>query len=98
MAGSSGKLGQLAPALTDAAMKASGRFLQSSAEPPRGDMRDNLYGPARDGAVRSSMPPLVPGIGPRRTSLLLAAQKHPVATLAFGTLLFAAIAVAARER
>ena len=93
-----GKLGQLAPALTDAAMKATGRFLQTSAEPPREGMRDNLHGPARDGSVRSGMPPLVRGIGPRRTSLLLGAQMHPVATLALGGLAVAALVAAMRER
>ena len=96
-----GKLGQLAPALTDAAMKATGRFLQTSGEPPRPGMRDNLYGPARDGAVRSSMPPLVPGIGPRRTSLLLEAQKRPGAALGVAALLLVglvAVAGAANAR
>lgn len=93
-----GKLGQLAPALTDAAMKATGRFLQSSGEPPRPGLRDSLYSPARDGMVRSSMPPLVPGIGPRRTSLLLTAQMHPVATLAIGALALVGIGALMRER
>ena len=93
-----GKLGQLAPALTDAAMKATGRFLQTSSEPPREGMRDNLYTPARDGSVRSSMPPLVPGIGPRRTSLLLTAQMHPVATLAIGALAVVGLGALMRER
>jgi len=85
-----GKIGQIAPALTDAAMKATGRFLQSSSKPARPGMRDNLYAPARDGAERADMPPIVPGIRPRRTSLLLAAQMHPVAALAVGTLICAA--------
>ena len=90
-----GKLGQLAPALTDAAMKATGRFLQTSGEPPRPGMRDNLHGPARNGAVRSSMPPLVPGIGPRRTSVLLEAQKHPGVALGVGALLLVGLAALA---
>ncbi len=93
-----GKLGQLAPALTDAAMKATGRFLQTSAEPPRQGMRDNLHSPARDGAVHSSMPPLVRGIGPRRTSLLLSAQMHPAAALALGALAVAGVLALVRER
>ena len=93
-----GKLGQLAPALTDAAMKATGRVLQTSAESPREGMRDSLYSPARDGSVRSSMPPLVPGIGPRRTSLLLTAQMHPVATLVIGTFAVIGLGALMRER
>ena len=93
-----GKLGQIAPAVTDAAMKATGRFLQSSSSPPRTGMRDNLYAPARDLEERADMPPIVPGIGPRRTSLLLAAQMHPVATLAFGALVVAGASAALRRR
>ena len=77
-----GKLGQIAPALTDAAMKASGRFLQTSSEPPRAGMRGNLHAPRRDGSERSAMPPLVPGIGPRRTSLTLSAQMYPATAIA----------------
>lgn len=92
-----GKLGQIAPALSDAAMKATGRFLQTSGEPPRDGMRGNLHEPRRDGFERSSMPPLVPGIGPRRTSLLLTAQMHPVATLALGSLLVAGLLGALRR-
>ena len=93
-----GKLGQIAPALTDAAMKATGRFLQTSTEPPRPGMRDNLHEPRRDGAVRAAMPPLVPGIGPRRTSLLLEAQKHPLAGIALGGLAVAGLVALMRER
>ena len=76
------KLGQVAPALTDAAMKLTGRALQTSSEPPRPGMRDNLYTPARDGFERSDMP----GPPPRKTSLLLAMQMNPGTTFALGTL------------
>lgn len=93
-----GKLGQIAPALTDAAMKATGRFLQTSEQPPREGMRGNLHEPRRDGFERSSMPPLVPGIGPRRTSLLLEAQKHPGVTLALGCLAAAALLATTTRR
>ena len=93
-----GKLGQIAPALTDAAMKATGRFLQTSGEPPRPGMRDNLYSPSRDGAVRADMPPIVPVIGPRRTSLLLEAQKRPLTGIALGGLAVAGLLAATRRR
>ena len=76
------KLGQVAPALTDQVMKVTGKFLQTSGEPPRPGMRDNLYTPARDGEERSAMP----GPPPRKTSLLLAMQMNPAATFAIGTL------------
>ena len=88
------KLGQVAPALTDQVMKATGRFLQTSSEPPRPGMRDNLYTPARDGEERSAMP----GPPPKPISLLLAMQMNPVATVALGTALsVAAIAWANRD-
>ena len=72
------KMGQLMPAVTDMIMEATGRRLQTSGKPPRAGMRDNVDSPARAGAERSAMP----GPPPRRTSLLLAAQMHPAATLA----------------
>ena len=75
------KLGQIAPALTDAAMKLTGKALQTSSEPPRPGMRDNLHTPARDGEERSAMP----GPPPRKTSLLLAMEMNPLAIVALGT-------------
>ena len=93
-----GKMGQFAPAATDAAMKAAGRFLQTSSEPARPGMRDNLYQPRRDGAERSDMPNLVPGFGTRRTSLFLKMQEHPLATIALGTLATVGIIAATRRR
>ena len=85
------KMGQFAPGITDLFMEAAGRWLQTSDAPPRTGMRDNLRTPARAGAERSAMP----GLPPRRTSLLLAAQMHPAvalgATAAGGLLLAAAL-------
>ena len=93
-----GKLGQLAPALTDAAMKATGRFLQTSEHAARPGVRDNLYEPRRDGLGRSDMPNLVPGFGTRRSSLFLKMQEHPVMTIAAGTLATMAIMAAFTPR
>ena len=93
-----GKMGQFAPAATDAAMKAAGRFLQTSEQPARQGMRDNLYEPRRDGAERSDMPNLVPGFGTRRTSLFLTMQENPTATLAIGALVTAGVIAAMRKR
>ena len=73
-----GKMGQVAPRLTDLFMEAAGRMMQTSGERPRAGMRDNLETPARGGEERSAMP----GPPPRRTSLLLEAQMHPGATAA----------------
>lgn len=81
-----GKLGQFAPALTDAAMKATGRFLQTSERPARPGLRDNLYEPRRDMLENSGMPNLVPGFGTRQSSLFLKMQEYPVTTFALGTL------------
>ena len=91
-----GKMGQAAPWLTDLAMQALGRVLQTSDEPARPGMRDNLYEPRRGGLERSDMPDLVPGFGTRRTSLFLEMQKHPVATTAIGTALTLALLAATR--
>ena len=93
-----GKMGQFAPAATDAAMKAAGRFLQTAGEPARQGMRDNLYEPRRDGFERSDMPNLVPGFGTRRTSLFLTMQENPAATLAIGALVTAGVIAAMRKR
>ena len=89
------KLGQIVPRLTDLALEATGRALQTSDASPRPGMRDNLHSPARDLEERSAMP----GPRARRTSLLLEAEKHPVGALAAGALLGATLAalVAARR-
>jgi short-subunit dehydrogenase len=68
-------MGALAPRATDWIMEATGRITQTSDDPGRREMRDNLYEPRRDGAERSSLPG-----GSRKTSLFLEAQLHPVAT------------------
>lgn len=89
------KLGQVAPGLTDALMEAVGRLTQTSDAAPRPGMRDNLHGPARGGEERSDMP----GPPPRRTSLLLTAQMHPVATAAVAVgVVTAAAALGGRRR
>ena len=88
------KMGQLMPAVTDMIMEAMGRWLQTSDAAPRPGMRDNLDGPARAGQERSAMP----GPPPRRTSLLLAAQMHPAATLAASAAAGLALAAALGRR
>lgn len=93
-----GKMGQAAPGLTDLAMQALGRIMQTSSVPARPGLRDNLHAPRRDGLERSAMPNLVPGFGTRRTSLFLEMQKHPAATLTIGTALTLALLVATSGR
>ena len=88
------KMGQLAPRLTDYAMEAMGRLLQTSDKAPRPGMRDNLYSPSRDLEERSAMP----GLPARKTSLLLAAEMHPVATLAIGATIGAVLLAAIGRR
>ena len=65
------------PRLTDYVMEAGGKTMQTSDNPGRRARRDNLYAPREDGAEHSSLPG-----SSRKTSLFLAAQMHPVATLA----------------
>ena len=67
------------PRLTDYAMEATGYSSQVRDEPsPRErERRDNLYRP-REGAEYSALPET----SPRRTSLFLEAQMHPMATVA----------------
>jgi short-subunit dehydrogenase len=65
------------PRITDYVMEAAGKSLQTSDNPGRRARRDNLYSAREDGAEHSSLP----GTS-RKTSLFLAAQMHPVATLA----------------
>ena len=71
--------GGLFPRLTDYAMEAVGFSAQTSDRAPRADRRDSLYKPKGDGTERSLTRPVSPV---RKTSLLLEAQMHPVATTA----------------
>lgn len=70
--------GALFPRLTDYAMEAVGRPAQTTGDPGRPEMRDNLHEARPGGDERSSLPTQPH----RRTSLLLEAQLHPLATLA----------------
>jgi short-subunit dehydrogenase len=71
-----GAMGTVAPRLTDKAMELAGYSAQTtSRRPERSQMRDNLYRPRQDGDEYSSLPG-----EPRKTSLFLAAQMHPLAT------------------
>jgi short-subunit dehydrogenase len=72
-----GVLGAVAPRLTDRLMELAGYRLQTTKEHGRPEMRDNLYRPREDGDEYSSL-----RHRPRKTSLLLMAQMHPVATAA----------------
>ncbi|MDF2689769.1 MAG: oxidoreductase [Microvirga sp.] len=82
-----GAMGKLAPRLTDKAMEWSGYSMQTTDHPERPQMRDNLYRSREDGDMYSSLPG-----EPRKTSLLLEAQLHPLATAAVLAGLGAAIA------
>lgn len=73
-------MGKIAPGLTDLAMAALAKPMQTTDEPGRPEFRDNLYEPRADLAETSSLP----GPQARRTSLLLEAQMNPVAVLAAG--------------
>jgi hypothetical protein len=72
-----GALGTLAPRLTDKAMELMGYATQTTNRPERPGMRDNLYRARQDGDEYSSLPG-----EPRKTSLFLAAQMHPLAVAA----------------
>lgn len=90
-----GKMGQLAPGLTDLAMETLGRLMQTTDTPPRPGMRDNLTSSARAGETRSNQP----GPRARETSLLMQAQMHPVGALAVaGGALAVAAMIAGRHR
>ncbi|MGO4572576.1 SDR family oxidoreductase [Microvirga sp. 2TAF3] len=82
-----GAMGKVAPRLLDRAMEWTGYSSQTTDQPERAQMRDNLYRAREDGDVYSSLPH-----EPRRTSLLLEAQIHPVATAAILVGIGAAIA------
>lgn len=82
-----GAMGKVAPRLTDKAMELVGYGAQTTDQPERPQMRDNLYRSRKDGDMYSSLPG-----EPRKTSLLLEAQLHPLATAAVLAGIGAAIA------
>jgi short-subunit dehydrogenase len=69
--------GSLAPRLTDKVMELAGYSSQTTRQPERPAMRDNLYRARQDGDEYSSLPG-----EPRKTSVFLAAQMQPLATAA----------------
>jgi short-subunit dehydrogenase len=71
--------GQAFPRLTDLVMEAVGRPIQTSGKAPSPSRADNLYQPRPGGTEKSLTRPVAPV---RRTSLLLEAQLHPLATSA----------------
>lgn len=95
-----GAMGKIAPRLTDKAMEMTGYSTQTTNQPERPKMRDNLYRAREDGDMYSSLPG-----EPRKTSLLLEAQLHPFTTAAVlagigaavASLLFAPFATAGRR-
>ncbi len=86
------------PRATDRLVEATMVSHQKSNTPAPPGWRDNLYAPRADGEEHSRMP----GPAPRRTSLYLAAQIHPLATTAlaagFAIGLTALLAGAGRRR
>jgi short-subunit dehydrogenase len=72
-----GAMGKVAPRLVDKAMEWTGYGSQTTDQPERPGMRDNLYQARQDGDMYSSLPG-----EPRKTSLLLEAQLHPFVTAA----------------
>jgi short-subunit dehydrogenase len=72
-----GAMGTVAPRLTDKVMELAGHSSQTTRHRERPQMRDNLYRSRQDGDEYSSLP-----VKPRKTSLFLAAQMHPLATAA----------------
>jgi short-subunit dehydrogenase len=81
-----GAMGKVAPRLTDKAMEWTGYASQTTDEPQRQGMHDNLYQAREDGDTHSSL-----SREARKTSLLLSAQMHPLATAALIAGLGAAI-------
>ncbi len=71
-------LGTLFPRATDAVMAKGARAAQTSQHAGRPGRRDNLHEGRPGGEERSSLP----GPEARKTSLVLEAQMHPMATLA----------------
>ena len=90
-----GLAGAMFPRLTDFAMEAFGRPAQVTGEQGRPEMRDNLEEGRPGGTVQTSLS----GQPQRKTSLLLEAQLHPVATAAMlaGMGALALGAIAARQ-
>jgi short-subunit dehydrogenase len=80
-----GAIGTVAPRLTDKVMELTGYSSQTTSQPERRGMRDNLYRSRQDGDEYSSLPG-----EPRKTSFLLEAQMHPLAT----ALVFAGVGAA----
>jgi hypothetical protein len=72
-----GALGTIAPRLTDKAMELTAIATQTTNQPEGPRMRDNLYRPRQDGDEYSSLRG-----EPRKTSLFLSAQMHPIAAAA----------------
>lgn len=72
-----GLMGAVAPRLTDRLMELTGYRAQTTKEHGRPQMRDNLYHSREDGDEYSSL-----RHKPRKTSLLLLSQMHPLATAA----------------
>jgi len=72
-----GAMGKVAPRLVDKAMEWTGYGSQTTDQPERPAMRDNLYEAREDEDIYSSLPG-----EPRKTSLLLEAQLHPFVTAA----------------
>src|ERR687894_2130190 len=72
-----GAMGKVATRLMDKAMEWTGYSSQTTDQPERPAMRDNLYRAREDGDVYSSLPG-----EPRKTSFLLEAQIHPLVTAA----------------
>lgn len=72
-----GAMGKVAPRALDKAMEWTGYSSQTTEQPERAQMRDNLYRAREDGDMYSSLPRK-----PRKTSLLLEAQLHPFVTAA----------------
>ncbi len=70
-------LGTHFPRLTDYIMEATSKAAQTTDQPGQADRRDNLYEPRADLSETGS---LNQGPPPRRTSLLLEAQMHPLGT------------------
>jgi short-subunit dehydrogenase len=70
-----GAMGTVAPRLTDKVMEMTGYSSQTTSQRERPQMRDNLYRSREDGDEYSSLPG-----EPRKTSLFLEAQMHPLAT------------------
>jgi NAD(P)-dependent dehydrogenase (short-subunit alcohol dehydrogenase family) len=89
-------VGRLLPHLTDLAMEATGFAGQTTNRAPRPERADSLHRTKKGGTERSLTRPVAPV---RKTSLLLEAQMHPVATAAAlaGLGALAAGALAARR-